>query len=113
MILSFEIKRGETGKIMPFTLFVQGSAFDLTGWTVTLTTKKDGEIFIANASCTIDPDQTTNPGKGSFTFTGPDANHPAGKYRMEFKLTDGTNILYFPCDAEDPYAELVVIEPLQ
>ena len=78
---------------------------DLTGATVTISiawAMPQGSYYtsprdriVSEDACTVDPDQTTNPGKVSWvpgTTVGTDALSPPGSflYQHEVTMTDGT-----------------------
>lgn len=111
----YVLKTGEVGTVMDFTLRDDNGPVNLTGWTVTMSARKDEEpAVIVGASCAIAANQsTTGKGKGSHTFTEETAGIVAGVYKLEFKgVTPAGDVYYFPKSKTNPYAVLTVIEPL-
>lgn len=114
MAEEYVLKKGEVGTIMEFTLKDADGAVNLNGWTVTMSVKKgSASPVIDEAACSVDANQTTNKGKGTYEWTNVTANIDAGKYNMEFKAVNpGGDVYYFPKTAKEPFAILKVIEPL-
>ena len=112
----FSLTKGETGKIMPFTIFgpenvgifdAQGLA-NLTGKTVTFKMVKNNITYINGVACTIEADQTTNKSKGSFIFNAINANHPTGDYQGQFTILDGANVIFSPTESNGGYMSIKI-----
>lgn len=107
--LEFEMKQGETGKVLSVTLRDSAGPIDLTGWSaVTMTARQgNGDPVIDDEPCSI---TDADNGVVSFAFTGAFANISPGEYDMEFRgvdVADGVHI--FPSDG---YGTLIVNRPL-
>lgn len=109
----YVLARGASGSILFFTLSEALGPIDLTGWTVTLTIEalSGTDPGFALAACTVDPDQTTNKGKGSFTFDAITSDLIPGEYRIKFRGVDlSGDIRYFPTGiGSDNYGRLIVV----
>lgn len=94
--MGLRIKKGDT-KPWVFTLKQNGSGVDLDGATVELNMQDQAlTSVITGGSVTPDPDQTTNPGKCSYSPVAGDVD-TVGAFLAEIKVTfgDGT-IARFP-----------------
>lgn len=99
------IKSGDTLLSFTDTLTVNGSAVDLTNWTVKFLLKRDGET-VHSADATI-----TDAATGTVSYS-PGAGFPTapGTYRQEWEGTNAaTKILTFPSDS---YNSVIIIEDL-
>lgn len=101
---------------MVFTIKAAGQEVDLSGKTVTMTVRKDlkTDPIIDDAACTPDADQSTNKGKCSYLWAEPATSKSAGTYLVEFKVTDGVEINFFPTDENGnrTYGKLIIQESL-
>lgn len=113
--LKFVMTRGETGKVLWFKLEPTNNegvpeAVDLTGWTVTIRVTRNDTVLINDAACVPDPDQTANPGEGTFTFNQAQADLPKDNYLGRIKAEDPSgNIYYFPTLPNRTYFALKVL----
>ena len=112
----FTFTKGETGKIMPFTIYGQPGVgiFDaqglanLTGKTITFKMVKNNIAYINGVACTIEADQTANKSKGSFIFNAINANHSAGDYQGQFTILDGANVIFSPTESNGGYMSIKI-----
>ncbi len=111
---TFTLKRGEVGAVMEFTLSDEDGTVNLSGKTVTLNVKKRTTLIIDDVPCVIDPDQTANKGKGTYTFDATTAVIAKGEYNAEFKVVSGSNVSFFPKNKADErtYFKIEIQEPL-
>lgn len=83
---------GADGRILYFLAKqADGTAFDLTGYTVTITAKNGSTTKIDDEECTV-----TNDAEGAFTYT-PEAEEidEAGDYDAQVKLVDGSSLVNY------------------
>lgn len=111
---------GATGTIIPFSFYgpknvgpfdANGKA-DLTGYTLTATSKKGSVVKINAAPCVMAPNQVTDRSEGTLTLNALNAAFPAGEYKLKFKAVDGAgNTWYFPTNKRAESAKLVMVDP--
>lgn len=115
MATTFEMKQGQTGAVLSATLSDADGAVDLStfAWVKMTVQAPPAAAVIDAVACTIDPDQTTNPGVITFAFTGSYAELQPATYSLEFTGQDGAGKIHvFPVSATTPYGTLVVLAPL-
>lgn len=104
-----EITEGWTGVLGPFTLRVDGTPLNLSGFTVALKLRNAlGVAVTPGGTVTVNPDQTSFPGQVSYA---PHANDfafvtgvlgPISAYHFHWQVTDGNSrVIYFPSGAPD------------
>lgn len=111
----YVLKRGEVGSLMTFVLSDDNGEINLAEWTVTMTVKKGSSTpVVLNAACSILPLQNgADKGKGTYEWDSTTANIPVGRYNLEFKAVNPSgDVYYFPKKTKEPYAVLIVMEPL-
>lgn len=110
------ITQGETGAVRTGTLSDADGPVDLSQYdSVNVIVARSATATpVINAAVTIDPDQVTNKGDFSYTFTAPDAAIAPRTYLLSFKAMDGANPVYYPLNrrSDQTYGKLVVVDPL-
>lgn len=99
----FSIAAGWTDTIGPFTLRVDGVAFDLTGYTVELQLRDSARNLVVLGGSVVVRNQTLYPGQVDFTPTAEDFTFDTGTFsfrqpfKIRWKVTDGAGrIVFFP-----------------
>lgn len=117
--LLFTFKKGEVGKEMGFTIKADGAAYNLdtpTNFTITLAIAKTKNTDPVVTGATVTKrNQTTLTGQCYHTLDATTANIPIGIYKAcELKLTQGSRVLYWPCDSDDnrTYFTIEVQKPI-
>ena len=112
-------KRGEVGKVINFTCRAPAAdtgivaLVDLTNYTMTWSVWKGTDLEIDNAACTKRTQSGATLGQCYHTLDATTSNIAKGEYRFEVKATYGSNVLYFPTNADGTrtYGYLTVQEP--
>lgn len=99
---------GWTGLLGPFTLKVDGTPLNLTGYTVTLVVKTSLGVVVALGGTVALRNQTSFPGQVTYTPVATDFVWETGStlerqpYTIHWKVVDGPGqIVYFPNGAAD------------
>lgn len=111
----FEIKTGQTSAVLSVVLSDSRGPVDLTGfaWVKLTVRRPPGTAVIAAVAMTADADQTANPGKVTFAFTGSYATITPGEYDIEIKGQDAGGLVhYFPVSEDEPFGKLIVLPTL-
>lgn len=117
MAMTWIYKHGQVGRVLTGTLLADGAAIDLTNKTVTMYARKTETAtpVINGVTVTKDSDQTTNPGRISYTLTANDVSptlvpRNITGYLLEFKLVEGTNVDFVPLtiNHKRTYGRLIV-----
>lgn len=100
MSTTWTITQGETGAVRTGTLSDADGPKDLSQYdsVSVLAAINSSATPVIDELVTIDPDQVTNTGDFSFTFSAGNAAIEATTYLLQFKCMDGANPVYFPLD---------------
>lgn len=113
---TFILKRGAGGATLNFKLFDERrQPVRLDGCAVTVTARKNGASpVLENLPCAVGTNQRFDgAGFASFKFDENSARIPAGKYDLEFTVTDADGgRRKFPNTQKQPFAKLIVQESL-
>jgi hypothetical protein len=97
-------KRGEVGKQIDFLLEDADGPFNLDNWTVTLAIAADRDAVPVVTGQTVTKLTQTGDdiGRCYHTLDATTANIAVDTYKAaELKLTNGSNVLYWPVDRND------------
>lgn len=96
-----DVVEGWTDELGPFTLKADGAAVNLTGLTIEpiLKDKNGDQVTIEASQYRIDGTPTT--GKVYFTPATGDLLNSLQPYKLRWKVTDGSDVVYFPNAAAD------------
>ena len=110
------ITQGETGAVRTGTLSDADGPVDLSRFdsVSVIAARSASATPVINELVTIDPDQVTNKGQFSFTFSALNAAIAPRRYLLSFKCMDGASPVYFPLNRrlEQSYGSLIVVDPL-
>jgi hypothetical protein len=92
-VTTLRFVQDDNNHVVTLTVAADGTPVDLTGATVEFLMVVDSTLQTVTG--TPDPDQTTNPGVVSFTFT---STHLAndGKGKGEVQVTSGSDVWTYP-----------------
>jgi hypothetical protein len=108
------VKRDEVGKRIQFTLSDADGVYNLDNWTVTMNLKKGSTVVTSNAAVTKETQTGSNIGKCYHAWAANTIPDARGDYKGELKLTNGSNVLYWPThsDGTRTYFTVRVQDPL-
>lgn len=109
------MKTGQTSAVLDLVLSDAKGPANLTGFTsVTLTVRREPAAAVINAvAMTADADQTANPGRVTFAFTGSYATIIPGEYDIEINGWDAGGLKHpFPVNEDEPFGKLIVLPTL-
>lgn len=94
MVNEIEIFRADTESVVVTVTDEAGNPFDLTGYTITLTVKKnhgdaDGNAIIQQTGSSSNP----TSGVGTVELTHIQTDVPPGKYYYDVQINDGTTVV--------------------
>ena len=109
------VKRDEVGKLIEFTLEDVDGAVTLTDYTVTMALKKGSTVVTSAAAVTKRTQSGATLGQCYHTWTAATIPNTSGTYKGELKLVAGSNVLYWPTDAnnERTYFTVIVQTPIE
>lgn len=111
--IDFTMKTDATGTVLTFWLSDEDGRVNLSSYQFVKVTLRQDDIAaaISQAVCTVDPDQTANKGKCSYSFGSAATGLPPGDYNLEFYVRDGSGLdHYWPTEADEPFGK-VLVEP--
>jgi len=91
-----DLVENDNGRQITYDLLLDGIGYELTPSSVVechMTNTVTGDVTTVT-DCTEDPDQETNPGRVVTTFAA--AQLVAGRYTLEWEVTDGSTVTTFP-----------------
>jgi hypothetical protein len=108
------VKRDEVGKIIEFTLEDADGVYNLDNWTVVMNLKKGSTVVTSAAAVTKRTQSGATLGQAYHTWAANTIPDAKGDYKGELKLTNGSNVLYWPVhsDGTRTYFTVRVQDPL-
>ena len=94
--MPIDLVENDYGRQVVYDLLLDGTGYELTVSSVIechMTSTETGDVTVVT-DCVEDPDQVTNPGRVTTTFAA--AQLVAGRYTLEWEVTDGTAVTTFP-----------------
>lgn len=105
--LRHTVKQGEAGKIINFTVSDNNGLVDLTPYTITMTLKK-GSTVTLDAGAVSKRNQVADTGQCYYVWTSDTADMARGDHLGDLKLVSGSDVFYWPTDANDARTHFTV-----